>query len=47
MRKSRGAYRILVGKHEENRKLGRPRSTGKDNIKINGKKHGLEKRTLD
>ena len=29
-----GAYRVLVGKHEEKRPLGRPRHRGKDNIKM-------------
>jgi hypothetical protein len=30
----RGIYRILMGKREENRSLGRPRSRWEDNIKI-------------
>ena len=29
-----GAYRVLVGRPEERRPLGRPRFRGKDNIKI-------------
>jgi hypothetical protein len=31
---SRGVYRLLVGKHEGKRPLGRPRLKWKDNIKI-------------
>ena len=31
---SRGAYRVLVGKMEGKRPLGRPRHRGDDNIKI-------------
>jgi len=30
----RGAYRDLVGKHEEKRSLGRPRRRWEDNIKM-------------
>ena len=30
-----GAYRVLVGKPEERRPLGRPRHRWEDNIKIN------------
>ena len=30
----RGIYRVLAGKPEGKRPLGRPRRTGKDNIKI-------------
>ena len=29
----RGAYRVLVGKHEGKRPLGRPRNSWEDNIK--------------
>jgi len=29
----RGAYRALVGKHEEKRPLGRPRCRREDNVK--------------
>jgi hypothetical protein len=32
--KRRGVYRVLMGKPEENRPLGRPRRRWEDNIKI-------------
>ena len=35
MGKGRGAYRVLVGKPEGKRVLGRPRRRWEDNIKIN------------
>ena len=35
-----GAYRILVGKHEGKRQLGRPRRRWKDNIKVDIKEVG-------
>jgi hypothetical protein len=34
MRKDRGVYRVLVGKPEGKRPLGRPRRRWKDNIKV-------------
>ena len=34
MGKRRGAYRVLVGRPEERRPLGRPRRRWEDNIKI-------------
>jgi hypothetical protein len=34
MREKRGAYRILVGRSEGRRTLGRPRSRWEDNIKM-------------
>jgi hypothetical protein len=34
MRESRGIYRVLVGKPEENRPRGRPRRRWENNIKI-------------
>ena len=34
MRERRGLYRVLVGKPEGKRPLGRPRSRWKDNIKM-------------
>ena len=34
MGKRRGVYRVLVGKHEGNRPLGRPRRRWEDNIKM-------------
>jgi hypothetical protein len=35
MRDRRGAYRVLVGKPEGKRPLGRPRRRWEDNVKIN------------
>jgi hypothetical protein len=35
MEERRGAYRVLVGKPEEKRPLGRPRRRWEDNIKMN------------
>jgi hypothetical protein len=37
----RNAYRILVGKSEENKPLGRPRRECVDNIKMDLRKTGL------
>jgi len=34
MRERRDVYKVLVGKREEKRPLGRPRRRRKDNIKI-------------
>jgi hypothetical protein len=34
MREGRGMYRVLVGKPEGKRPLGRPRHRGEDNIKM-------------
>jgi len=34
MGERRGVYRVLVGKHEGKRPLGRPRRRWKDNIKM-------------
>jgi hypothetical protein len=34
MGERRGAYRVLVGKHEGKRPLGRPRYRWEDNIKM-------------
>jgi hypothetical protein len=34
MGEDRGVYRVLVGKPEENRPLGRPRRRWEDNIKM-------------
>jgi hypothetical protein len=46
MGKNRGAYRILVGRPEGRRPLGRPRHTWEDNIKMDlqevGCGHGLD-----
>jgi hypothetical protein len=38
----RNAYKILVGKPEEKRSLGRPRRRSEDNIKMDVRKIGLE-----
>ena len=40
MGERRGVYRVLVGKHEEKRPLGRPRGRWDDNIKIDLKEVG-------
>jgi len=40
MRDTRGVYRMLVGKLEEKRPLGRPRCTWEDNINMDLKKMG-------
>jgi hypothetical protein len=46
MGEKRGAYRILVGRSEGRRPLGRPRRIWKDNIKMNlqevGWRHGMD-----
>jgi len=46
MGERRGAYRVLVGKHEGKRPLSRPRRTWEDNIKMAVQKvgwgHGLD-----
>ena len=34
MGKTRGVYRVLVGKHDGKRTLGRPRRRWEDNIKL-------------
>jgi hypothetical protein len=38
----RGVYRVLVGKPQEKRPLGRPRCSWKDNIKMNRLEVGCE-----
>jgi len=40
MRELRNVYKILVGKPEENRSLGRPRSRWEDNNRINLRETG-------
>jgi hypothetical protein len=40
MGEDRGVYRVLVGKREEKRPLGRPRRRWKDNIKMDLQKVG-------
>jgi hypothetical protein len=42
MGEGRGVYRVLVGKHEGKRPLGRPRLRWKDNIKIDLQEVGCE-----
>jgi hypothetical protein len=41
MGEKRGAYRILVGRPEERRPLGRPKSIWEDNIKMDLQEVGL------
>jgi hypothetical protein len=38
----RGVYRVLVGRPEGRRPLGRPRRKWKNNIKINLRKRGID-----
>ena len=45
MGERRGVYRVLVGKPERNRTLGRPRSRWKDNIKIDFRKWDIREWT--
>ena len=42
MEEKRGVYRVLVGKPEENRPLGRPRYRWEDNIKMDLQEVGCE-----
>jgi hypothetical protein len=42
MREKKNAYRILMGKPEEKRPLGRPRRRWVDNIKIDLREIGLD-----
>jgi len=42
MGERRGVYRVLVGKPEGKRPLGRPRRRGEDNIKMDLQKVGCE-----
>jgi hypothetical protein len=41
----RGVYRVLVGKHEGKKPLGRPRRKWDDNIKMDIKEEGERRRT--
>ena len=41
MGERRGAYRVLMWKHEEKRPLGRPRRGLRDNIKIEFQKYDV------
>jgi hypothetical protein len=38
----RNAYKILVGKHERKRPLGKPRHRREDNIKIDSQEFGYK-----
>jgi hypothetical protein len=42
MKEKRNAYRILVGKSEEKRPLGRPRSRWVENIKMGNREIGWD-----
>jgi hypothetical protein len=42
MREGRVVYRVLVGKPEGKRPLGRPRSRWEDNIKMNLREIGID-----
>ena len=42
MEQSRNAYRVLVGKHEGKRPLGRPRHRWEDNIKMDLREVGFD-----
>jgi hypothetical protein len=41
MVEGRGVYRVLVGRHEEKRPLGRPRRRWEDNIKMDLREIGI------
>jgi hypothetical protein len=45
MREGRGVYRVLVGRPEGKRPLGRPRRRWEDNIKMNLREIGIDGRT--
>ena len=45
MGEMRGVYRVLVGKREERRSLGKPRRRWEDNIKMDLKRIGMGART--
>jgi hypothetical protein len=42
MGKGRGAYRVLVGRPEDKRPLGRPRPRWEDNIKMDLREIGID-----
>jgi hypothetical protein len=42
MREGRGVYRVLVGRPEAKRPLGRPRHIGEDNIKMELRETGID-----
>jgi hypothetical protein len=45
MGEGRGVYRVLVGRPEGKRPLGRPRRRWKDNIKMDLRETGIDGRT--
>jgi hypothetical protein len=45
MGEGRGVYRVLVGRPEGKRPLGRPRHRWKDNIKMNPREIGIDGQT--
>jgi hypothetical protein len=45
MREVRGAYRVLVGRPEGKRPLGRPRRRWEDNIRMDLRETGIDGRT--
>jgi hypothetical protein len=47
MCEKRGVYRVLVGKPEGKRPLGRPRHRWEDNIRMNVKRNGLGGRVAE
>jgi hypothetical protein len=47
MGEGRGVYRVLVGKPEGKRPLGRPRRRGEDNINVNIQEVGYSGYGLD
>jgi hypothetical protein len=42
MEEGRGVYRVLVGRSESKRPMGRPRSMWEDNIKLNLRETGID-----
>jgi hypothetical protein len=47
MEEGRGVYRVLVGRHERKRPLGRPRHRWEDNIKMDLREIGTDGGELD
>jgi hypothetical protein len=47
MGEGRSVYRVLVGRPECKRPLGRPRRRWEDNIKLDLRKRGIDKKKLD
>jgi hypothetical protein len=46
MEEGRGVYRVLVGKHEGKRPLGRPKRRWEDSIKMDLRETGLDRANL-